>query len=66
MNQNFGMPYPMYPNMMNVPPTFNSECTCNFDKADLDKRLDNLENRVAYLESVINKTTYNPTNYQML
>lgn len=72
MNQNFGLPYQPYPNMipnmMNVPPTIiNSEC--NVDMNDFDKRLEQLERKVQNIENYINKNTinnYNSPNYQML
>lgn len=65
MNQgNFGIPYPMYPNMnmMPNPMPFSMNQTCS-DK-DLESKIDNLEKRVNALEKYINN--YTSSNYQML
>lgn len=74
MNQNFGIPYQPYPNMlpnmMNVPPTIvSSECNSNVDMSDINRRLDLLERKVQNLENYINKNNinnYNNSTYQML
>ena len=75
MNQNFGLPYPIYsnyqgmPNMMNTMPSpmiLNNDCSNGNN--DLEKRIDNLEKRVLTLENYINNSmnNYNSSNYQML
>ena len=76
MNQNFGLPYPIYPtyqgmpnmNTMPNPMILNNDCS-NGDMSGVEKRLDNLEKRVSTLENYINNSmnnTYNSSNYQML
>lgn len=71
MNQgNFGVPYPMYPNMNMMPigpmpNTFNQNCSST-DTNNLESRIDNLEKRVNALEKYINNSNYNSSNYQML
>ena len=71
MNQgNFGVPYPMYPNYMNMmpmgqmPTNFNQECLN--DSSNLKAKIDNLEKRVSSLEKYISNSNYNSSNYQML
>ena len=76
MNQNFGLPYPIYqgmmPNMMGPmpsPTTINTDCSNSNDMSDIESRIDNLERRISKIENYINNSmnnNYNSNNYQML
>ena len=77
MNQNFGLPFPMYqgmvPNMMNTMPSptvISTDCSNNNDMGNIESRLDNLERRINNIENYINNSNmnnnYNSNNYQML